>query len=287
MHRLREKTLWAWASGELQGRKAGRVEAHVKGCPRCAEAAAGYRQTLEAASSLRPGLPDEAEVRLQRNRLMARIAVPEFRPRRAWTPQWRAVAVFALGLLVGLLLRGMNIPSGQTLTVTPGAMAGAAFTGLEIGEAEGRPGEITLRYATQEEHAITGRLETQAVQCALALSLLSEPRDNVRLRHIDLLRLSQDSGPVLDALLTLARQDSNPGVRIKAVRLLTPHAGNPQVRETLLAVYMNDAVQGVRILAAQGLAGAHAPTLRDLLKSGAGPALALDPATPVRGGGIC
>ena len=202
MHRMCEKTLWAWASGALHGRRGRRVEAHLKQCLRCADIVAAYQKTLEIAKSQRPILPDAAEVLSQRNRLMARIR-PQSDQRPAWRtpliPRWAFVSgVFLLGLSSGLALNryARFLNGGSTHDLNHEWAGFGRLTSLEVTAAEGRPGQVELRFDAQESKRITGRLDAQAVQCALASSLLSEPRASVRLRHIDLVRLTDDSGPV-------------------------------------------------------------------------------------------
>ena len=291
MHCMGEKALWAWASGELDGRRAKRVEAHLRQCPQCAETAAAYQEILETATASRRVLPDAAEVLAQRNRLMVHLSaqtIPRPVGRPAIIPHWAIVTgVFLLGLSSGLFLnRHAGFwNDGSTEGFEPNWAETARFTNLEVSAAEGRPGEVELRYDTQESKSITGRLNAQAVQCALASSLLTEPRASIRLRHIDLLRLNEDSGPVLDALMTLARQDDNPGVRLKAVRLLSSKLHDAKVRETLLAVFINDQVEGIRIQAARNLGQFDPSLIRDWLDHKGVPTLARIPLTHSHSGG--
>jgi|GEM_PF-3479542 len=293
MHFPTEKTCWAYEEGLLSPRKTRRVAAHLTHCALCSRRVNDYRSIKNAAIETAAPRLNSADLLGERNTLIARLKQPGLTsrsPRRSGI-QSRALqpvlifSVFALGLLSGWGLH-LRSHTPQRLTLDAIKMATQPLGDVEVIATSGRAGEIELRYSSLEKRSLKGRLETEAIQCALAVSLLSEPRVNIRLKHIDLLRPSTENRVVLEALAEMAQHDENPGVRMKALQHLAPLFQDSAVRQTVIHLFLNDPVQGIRVQAANVLRSAPDAEIIKLLKEQAGKdayskALLLTAACPV------
>lgn len=260
MHIPTEKTLWAYTAGLLSQRRHLRIARHLTRCAACRQRVAEYSTLIHSANENPPLPVDDAQVLGQRNLLMAAIetgnrSISVRQQNRRFQRAWQTVAVmgvFVMGLILGRQIpHGPGTPQSKHVSIEEnGVSASAPF---EILPVSGSTDRVELRYRTLEKHSLKGRLETQAIQSALAVSLLSEPRTNIRLKHLAFLRPRRDNRIVIETLAQVALHDENPGMRLKALELLAPMIDDSTVKKTILNLYLHDTLPGIRVQAASAL----------------------------------
>ena len=100
----------------------------------------------------------------------------------------------------------------------------------------------------------------------LSYALVNEPRDNIRLKTVGLLKESVIDENVYQALIHALEKDKNPGVRLKAIKLLKALPINEKVKEILISTLFQDTNPGVRIEAANVLSQVGDPNIRPILQ---------------------
>lgn len=201
-----------YAAGTLPTESKLDWEAHLAGCAKCREEAAGLPEVWRMLAQL-PVLEPSAELDVRFHATLAgyRQEMQPAQKIRSWQQAlsnwiaqlWPAQPAFRFGMAVALL--------------------GA---GLLIGKMGGRK---------QNEDVAELRSELVALKAQVALSLLEQQSASERLRGVEwTIRLQQPQEEIVSALLHTLEADSNANVRLAAVEALQRFAGQEKVRKVML-----------------------------------------------------
>jgi hypothetical protein len=176
-------------------------------------------------------------------------------------------AIFVFGMISGKLL--LSPPSYSTQSsmdikqILDSGLPSGAFQILPI---EDRTDRIEIRFRTVQEHSFIGDLTHPDVQMVITYALMNDPRDNIRLKMVNILQQSPDLETVKEALIHAFEKDNNPGVRLKALDLLKTLPINEQLKKILVQSLFKDANEGVRVAAANTLFESKLPDIIPILK---------------------
>ncbi|MCK5147208.1 HEAT repeat domain-containing protein [bacterium] len=274
MKHLSEKKIFLYAADMLNDKKKRRVADHLTSCDSCQQILDENTLFIRSITAPPLSMPDMELLKSQRNQLISRIRTLNERPR---AKQYRPRIVFPyrnlLSTAIGIFILCIGIYTGGQIEKRNqrdklAFMLGQQqFTSLDIRQNEHKYAQISLTYKDRDEKTLTARLEDQVIQCALAVNLLTESQDNIRLKNIDLIRPNIHNRPVIDALINLANKDTNPGIRFKALELLGPFISDRQVTECFITTYLDDDTNGLRIKALRYLSRSFNTQTRSLLSS--------------------
>ena len=244
------------------------VQNHLSECPRCRSRFAEERTFYGNLKRTRKGLPSPMSWKRWRTDLVSRIrekaatGTPSeaiqaesglrwsFRPVPALA---LSCAVLVFGIILGRLSAGRigtgNSPENAVKTLE----SGTPVLVLGVESVKSDLGRIRIRFVTTQENDVSGSLSDPNIQRILASILVSDGRDNIRLKTVEQLERAGNIHPMVQkALVHALKFDSNPGIRLSAARILASSVSKT-AEEGLFHAFFNDPTSGVRIVALQGL----------------------------------
>jgi len=239
-----------------------------------------FLQTLNKQPRLEPNetLLRECRTRL-RNRLREEsiakarkgfwVTIWEHIPSQIPTKQLATVtAIFLFGLILGRFLphrsKDRGLSSREAVLALQSSLPIGNFRVIPSGE---RSGWVEIRFSTVQERILKGSLQNPDIQYALSYAMINEPRDNIRLRTIGLLKETPEDELVQEALIHTLKNDENPGVRLKAIKVLKTLPMNEGIKRILLYTLFKDPNSGIRIEATDALNRMADPEIRSILQN--------------------
>ena len=243
------------------------VRAHIASCSPCKERLAQERALIERME--RHPVPEPGEAILQKSRLQLRENLRRERMRisakdrliQAWEsltfPRPAMQMVKAAAILVLGLVLGRFLPAGGDRTDLREAVyalsTSPSVNNFQVVPVLEKQDELEIRFRAVKEYSLRGSLHDPDIQYALAYALVNEPRDNIRLKSVNLLSQSPFEETVQAALVHAIEKDDNPGVRLKAIKLLRNLPINESIKRILVYALFQDPNAGVRTEAADAL----------------------------------
>lgn len=256
------------------------VEAHLRSCRVCQKLLEEQRSILHALRAqpkLEPSetLLDGCRTRL-RHRLQAESAgkswirflerIRDGVPAQIPTRQLAVVtAVFLFGLVVGRFLPDRNggASAREALLALQSSMPVGNF---RVAPTAGGADGVEIRFDAVQEKVLQGSLEDPDIRYALSYALVNDPRDDIRLKTVDLLGEATEDELVRKALIHTLENDENPGVRLKAIKILKTLPVNESIKKILIGTLFKDSNAGVRIEAARALDQMEDPDVQSILE---------------------
>ena len=175
--------------------------------------------------------------------------------------------IFVAGLIIGNRLTFHNQPSDVSGWKAVSALKSASPAGnIHIVPIKDKPGRIEIRFRAVEDKIITGDIRDPHIQYALTYALVNEPRDNIRLKTVELLRETSHDEVVQDALIHALKNDGNPGVRLKAIKILKNLPVSYSIKQILLYAFFKDPNSGIRTEAVNALSRIEDPDIQPMLR---------------------
>jgi hypothetical protein len=254
--------------GELEFTQEEEFEQHVSECAVCDRALTREKAWHSSVNAERTDVPLEL-LAACRNELSAAIASAgpgrKTTGWRDWMGSFRfggpqlsmrlAVASFLvfIGFSAGRYIDQNGLPGGLRLnTADMGVINPSSARIRDIEPAENN----RVRVIFDQEHSITGPVDSETVRRLLLLATTDESDPGIRMDSVEILN-GQAGSDVRDALLNTIRHDSNAAVRLKAVQALAGFRDDDLVRDGLVYVLQHDENAGVRSQAIDALAPAH------------------------------
>ncbi|MFC1569738.1 HEAT repeat domain-containing protein [bacterium] len=128
------------------------------------------------------------------------------------------------------------------------------------------PDQVEFRLRNYQEKTFQGNIQDPEIQTALAYTLMTEERDNVRLRTMDMIQSVSQNETLETALLHTLINDPNPGMRYRAIKLLSQLPINSNMKNLLVRVLVRESNPGVRMQAAEKLLQSQDPDVIPILE---------------------
>jgi anti-sigma factor RsiW len=268
--------------GELSFDEEEALEAHLQQCPGC-------QTELSRVKALHAALDDgdadvpPAMLAACRQRLRSSVGalagtVPVRRSgvlgwfqdvlSADWTNWLRpagAVALVAIGFFSSRLIRE---PEGSVVTpavTTLGALQEPVASRVRLVEPE-RNGAVRIVVEETRQRVLSGNAGDEDIRRALLTAARESSDPGLRVDSVDILGSTSETAEVRTLLLYALQHDSNPGVRLKALSGLRGSASDPETRKTLARVLLTDDNPGVRTQAIDLLIERKAPDVVGVLQ---------------------
>jgi hypothetical protein len=271
---VKEHDLLLYSLDELAPEKHEAIRSHLTTCTECRKALEELRQWHSAVSRI--GLPRPEEAALKRSRNLVALAIEEKQPApetgrlisanrtifRKLVQPAAALALLVLGIFIG---KGIDSRGtlDKSLHSIENAVPVSQFHVFPRAEQEGR---IEIHFQSMQQNIISGEVDDPEILVALSYMLVNEPRDNIRLKAVDLLKRYSTNSGVQNALLHALGNDPNTGIRFKAVQILTELPLTGRIKESIISALFNDTNQRVRMEAALALSRDPNPENLAILK---------------------
>ena len=178
-----------------------------------------------------------------------------------------ATIIFLLGLVFGRFLPDPGIDqNGSSADALSALQSSMLVSNFQIIPSPDKSNHVEIRFHALQAKSLQGELNDPDIQYVLSYALVNEPRDNIRLKTVGLLKESVIDENVYQALIHALEKDKNPGVRLKAIKLLKALPINEKVKEILISTLFQDTNPGVRIEAANVLSQVGDPNIRPILQ---------------------
>ncbi|MBN1782907.1 HEAT repeat domain-containing protein [bacterium] len=274
-HLSEDQTL-SYALNTCNFQEMAEIESHLENCPEC-RARCDQAGKWAGLFGRREIFPVEEENLIRaRNRLDAGLQKSPAQARKSLAAflniripshiRTRHLAMAAL-LFIGGMLAGHYMRPGQTDPQT--SLLAALQSGnpdFRIIRSETDPNQVEIRLRSMEEKAYRGDIRDPEIQKALAYSLISEERDNVRMQTLDMIQLASQNETTENALLNTLANDPNPGMRYRAVKLLKQFPVNDEMIDLLIRVLFQESNPGVRIQVTETLLRSGDPEVLPVLR---------------------
>ena len=257
---ITEKNLLLYALNDLSEGEKEKIGRHLSGCAECRkvlEAISGWHSVVNRIEKPRP---DQASLKRLRNKVALALEKGQSVPARSRRPVKRvhfekllrpaaALAILLLGIFIG---RTMN-SSGRIDTPLRSIENAVPVSRFNVFPETNRGGRIEIHFQSMQENIISGEINDPEILVALSYMLVNEPRDNIRLKTIDLLKQYVKNSGVQNALLHALDNDPNTGIRLKAIQILKSLPLSGKIKESIVSALFNDKNQRVRMEAALAL----------------------------------
>ena len=268
--------------GELPPEEKKNVDKHLRTCRQCEKLMEEGKTLLRLMRQHTQPEPSDPLLEECRTHLRERIREESVRKtrQRLWTNIWdhipfqiptkqlvTATVLFLFGLILGRFLPNGGGPSQDAVRALQSSIPVGSFRVIPT---EGQSDQVEIRFETVQEKILRGSLQDPDIRYVLSYALMNEPKDNIRLRTVDLLEEASKDKSVQKALIQTLKNDENPGVRLKALNVLKTLPVNENIKRSLLYTFFMDANSGVRIQAADALNQMGDPGIRSILQNKAG-----------------
>ena len=281
-HHILYDRLVLYLLDELPSREKKTVENHIRTCPHCQGLLEREKRFFDKMRNLPQEQPNENLLQECRRRLRRQLrdeAIAKAK-KRLWlhigetitlripVKQFAAVAlIFLLGLTLGRYFPRGGVNDAMSSREAIHALHTAVPIGnFEVVSLADKSNEVEIRFRTLQERRMVGNLRDPDIQFALSYALVNAPRDNIRLKSVELLEPSTQDETVNRALIHALEKDENPGVRLKAIKLLNALPVSESTKKILVSALFYDPNAGIRIQAARALSRIDDPELLPILE---------------------
>ena len=249
--------------GEAERRE---LEAHIAGCPACAEEAAALGKFNALLTASAPGIAPEHLLDAARLELRASLARPRTSmlgglldglrdllfPRIGYAAG--AAAMAALGIAAGYLIFApakVAAPPVQVAAVRgEGSDGDVRITNVRFLNTGDGSGDVEFAFEAVKPMHMKGNINDEKIQKILTHAMLNEQNPGVRLKSVSAIATTTSpDNEVKAALVTALMTDENPGVRKEALKALRTFPFDRDIKSVYLYVLMHDTNAGLRIAA--------------------------------------
>ncbi|MBN2105216.1 HEAT repeat domain-containing protein [bacterium] len=175
-----------------------------------------------------------------------------------------AMCFLIAGIFVGHYFWPIGFRASNRALLTE--LASASAGSFRIIPSETHPDRIEIRFLNQNEKRIQGEIQDPDIQTLLAYALMTDERDNLRLRSMDMIQTVSHNETVEEALLHTLANDPNPGLRYRAIKLLKHFPINDKMKSLLIRVLFQDTNPGIRIQVTEKLIQSNDPEIQSILE---------------------
>ncbi len=279
-YHLSKPQIFLYLLDEVSPEEKRAVEEHVQVCQRCAELLVKEKNLFQLINKQPRPEPKEYLLKECRARLTNRLREKstlksqkkpwlEFLNSLFYPTVTKRVAAVAAVFLVGLAA-GRFFPyhkyhrdSKQALLAMESC---SPIMNFQIIPSTKKPDQVEIRFNTLQEKTLRGSLKNPDIQYALSYALVNEPRENIRLKIIGLLKDTSRNEFVEKALIQALKNDKNPGIRWKAIKILKTLPVNESIKKVLIYALFKDPNSGIRIAAANTLYQTKNTRIRSILQ---------------------
>jgi hypothetical protein len=271
---IKEPDLLLYALNDLSEGDKDKIDRHLDRCDECKRALEAITDWHSLLSRIEKPRPDQAALKRSRNVVTHAIEKKASVPAEGRRSGKRAVvfqillrpaaavAILFLGILLG---RSMNGSSGSDTPLRSIENA-VPISRFDVFPGADRGGRIEIHFQSMQKNIISGDINDPEILVALSYMLVNEPRDNIRLKAIDLLKPYASNSGVQNALLHALDNDRNTGIRLKAIQILKSLPFSGRIKESMVSALFNDKNQRVRMEAALALSKDPDPENLAILK---------------------
>lgn len=279
--RSRSHTKWEeWLElsqyGELSDADQRQLDVHLESCDRCRAYRARLDEFRLVMGESAPAGPGAADLNEARNRFWSNVTLgrPGLHIPSGWAgrfvdglqklttntfPSYRSVLGGALLLFIGLVAgyylafqgarsAGFAFPAmGQTGLLTNDDVA---ISNVRFVDADASDGTLEFRFEAVRPVQISGPVDDPDIQRILAFTVLNEQNPGVRLRAVNAVNASErlySERDIKDALVTVLKTDSNPGVRGEAFNALSRYPFDEEIKDAMIYTLVFDENPALRI----------------------------------------
>ena len=141
------------------------------------------------------------------------------------------------------------------------------LTNIQVVSSYTEGNQFEMHFQTVQDFHIKGHINDPRLQYALAYLLMNSPKDNIRLKAIELLSQVSKHESVQLALIHALEYDVNPGIRLKAIKVLNQLPLNPSFKDIFIRAFIKDTNSGVRIETAEALSRCQDPDIVSVLQN--------------------
>jgi len=266
-HHLSKSQIFLYLLDELSPEEKRTVEEHVQVCQKCMELLVNGKNLFQLINKQHRPEPKEYLLKECRTRLHNRLREKSTSKsqKKIWLESLNSLlhpvmikrvvtvaAVFLLGLLVGRFFpyHGYHRDSKEALLALESC---SPITNFQIIPSTEKFDQVKISFNILQEKTLKGSLKNPDIQYALSYALVNEPRENIRLKIIELLKHTSQNEFVEKALIHALKNDKNPGIRWKAIKILKTLPVNESIKKVLIYALFRDPNSGIRIVAANTL----------------------------------
>jgi len=276
---ITQEKIFLYLTNELSVQEMANIEDHLEVCEPCRNRSLQMTQWIQIFNQESLYNTEDEPLIRARNRLKSQLQKNAVQKRRAGfletlflrIPSYietRWLVTAACFMIGGVLIGHYFWPKWQgtsneaLITELASAKAGS----IRIIPSETHPDHIEIRFLNQNENKVRGEVQDPDIQTLLAYTLMTDERDHLRLRLMDMIQTVSHNETVEEALLHTLVNDPNPGLRYRAIKLLKQFPINDKMKQLLIRVLFQDANPGVRIQVTEKLIQCSDPKIQSILK---------------------